>query len=81
MIFHYPEEHKSSQGTGSTTQETTQEKILALLKAKPTITRKELAEKIGLTPDGIKYHIDKMRTAGIIKRVGSRKTGQWEVLN
>ncbi|NQT64170.1 MAG: winged helix-turn-helix domain-containing protein, partial [Candidatus Marinimicrobia bacterium] len=75
-------------GTGTTTQETTQdttqestqENIVVLLKAKPTITRKELADKIGLTTDGIKYHIDKMRAAGIIKRVGSRKAGQWEVL-
>ncbi len=80
VIFTYPEEHKSLYDTGTTTQETTQEKIVVLLKAKPTITRKELADKIGLTTDGIKYHIDKMRAAGIIKRVGSRKAGQWKVL-
>ncbi len=84
VVFHYPEAHKSSQGTGATTQETTQkttqEKILDLLKAKPTITRKEIAAKIGLTTDGIKYHLTKMRTAGIIIRVGSRKAGHWKVL-
>ena len=38
-------------------QETTQERILAAIQAKPEITQKELAQSIGITLDGIKYHI------------------------
>ncbi len=66
--------------TQETTQETTQERILALLKAEPAITRRVLAERIGITPDGIKYHLDKLRSAGAIRHVGSTKAGHWEVL-
>ncbi|PIV92300.1 MAG: hypothetical protein COW45_00250, partial [Gallionellales bacterium CG17_big_fil_post_rev_8_21_14_2_50_54_146] len=63
-----------------TTQETTQEKILALLKAHPSITRKELSGKVGISPDGIKYHLEKMKSAGLIRHVGPTKAGHWEVL-
>ena len=66
--------------TQETAQETTQEKILELLKKQPSITRREMAEKISLSNDGIKYHLNKMKSAGIIRHVGPTKTGQWEVL-
>jgi ATP-dependent DNA helicase RecG len=84
-VFHFAdvqvEAGKSVGGTTQeTAQETTQEKILALLKAQPSITRKELASKVGLSPDGIKYHLEKMKSAEIIRHVGSTKAGHWEVL-
>ena len=44
------------------------------------MTRRELAEHIGLSVDGIKYHLDKLRAAGIIRHVGPTKAGQWEIL-
>ena len=65
--------------TQETTQETTQ-KILFAIKEKPSITRKELAKKIGLSEDGIKYQLDKLRKNKTIKHVGSTKKGHWEVL-
>ncbi len=61
-------------------EETTQEAILRLIKEKPTITRKELAVKCGISPDGIKYHLDKLRNSGIIRHVGPPKGGHYEVL-
>ncbi|SJL27354.1 transcriptional regulator [Porphyromonas gingivalis] len=60
-----------------TTQETTQERILAAIQAKPEITQKELAQSIGITLDGIKYHIKNMTKLGIIKHEGSTKSGKW----
>ena len=62
----------------TTTQKTTQ-KIIALIGKSPEISRKELAEVIGLTEDGIKYHLKKMQKKGIIKRIGPAKGGYWEV--
>ncbi|MEI8141028.1 MAG: winged helix-turn-helix domain-containing protein, partial [bacterium] len=53
--FPFPAEPKGVKAEG-TTQETTQEQILRLLRIQPSITRKELAEKISLSSDGIKYH-------------------------
>ncbi|KAA0224678.1 winged helix-turn-helix transcriptional regulator [candidate division KSB1 bacterium] len=72
--------HFSEQQMGSTTQETTQEKILALLRTNPTITRKAMAVELGFSDDGIKYHLGKLKSAGIIRHVGSTKAGRWEIL-
>jgi ATP-dependent DNA helicase RecG len=71
-----------------TTQETTQEigpetvpgKIVTLLRQKPAVTRRGLAKQLGLSADGTKYHLDKLRAAGVIRHVGSTKTGHWEIL-
>ena len=62
-----------------TTQETTQEKIIACLKAEPTLTRKLLAQRVGLSESGVKYHLNKLKSAGKIRHVGSTKAGRWEV--
>lgn len=61
-------------------QETTQERILAAIQAKPEITQKELAQSIGITLDGIKYHIKNMTKQGLIKHEGSTKAGKWVII-
>ena len=79
-----PEIEKTTQETTQeiekTTQETTQEMILGLIKINSAITRKGLAEKTGLTPDGVKYHLDQLRGQGVIRHVGATKKGCWEVM-
>ena len=81
MVFHFAtSQPKIGEAIGETTQETTQEKILALLRAQPSITRKELAILVGISSDGIKYHLEKMKSAGSIRHVGPTKAGLWEVL-
>ena len=65
---------------GEATQETTQERILAAIQAKPEITQKELAQSIGITLDGIKYHIKNMTKQGLIKHEGSTKAGKWIII-
>jgi ATP-dependent DNA helicase RecG len=63
-----------------TTQKTTQ-KILDVLRENPQAGRKEIAEIIGdITEDGIKYHLEKLKAIGIIKRVGPAKGGYWEII-
>ena len=80
----------TTQETGGTTQElgktiqeadgTTQERIVALLRRDPELTRVALASRIGITPAGVKYHLDKLRKAGRIRHVGPTKKGRWEIL-
>ncbi|MDP3174367.1 MAG: winged helix-turn-helix transcriptional regulator [Phenylobacterium sp.] len=60
-----------------TTQKTAQ-KILEAIKANPRITRKELSAIIGITEDGIKFNLSKLKKEGALKRVGSDKGGYWE---
>ena len=58
---------------------TTKEILINSMKKDPGITVKELAVKTGLTEDGVRYHINKMRRAGILVREGSTKAGKWIV--
>jgi len=66
-----------------TTQETTQktpQKIVALIRQKPEITRQELAAELGITDSGVKYHLKKMQDRGVLRRVGPDKGGHWELI-
>jgi len=75
--FSYP---PMSQPSGEATQETTQKRILALLRQEPALTCKALAAGTGITADGIKYHLTKLTESGRIRRVGPTRKGHWEVL-
>ena len=76
IVFYRPKKKT----TRKTTQKTTQ-KILDIIKDNPKITRRELTEMIGsITEDGIKYHLNKLKKAGLLKRIGPDKGGYWEVV-
>jgi len=74
--------------SGATTQETTQEttqkttqKIVELLREQPALGRKDIAELIGdITEDGVKYHLNKLKADGVIRRIGPDKGGCWEII-
>lgn len=59
---------------------TTQEKILMLLQANPATTRVALVKNLGLSADGVKYHLDKLRASGKIRHHGPTKAGHWEII-
>ena len=63
-----------------TTQETTQEKMINLIKKNPSITQVEMSKALKLTRDGISYNIKVLKENGIIERVGSTKNGIWKIL-
>jgi len=60
--------------------EKTVEKILELIKKTPKITQSDLVEKTGLTRRGIEWNIKKLKELKYIKRVGSDKTGYWQII-
>jgi ATP-dependent DNA helicase RecG len=74
------QEGEGGEATQETTQETTQEKILVSLRTEPTLTRKLIARRLGISEDGVKYHLDKLKAAGRIRHVGPTKAGRWEVI-
>ena len=55
-------------------------KILDLLAQDGELTIPQLAEQIGITPRAIEKNIQKLQNSGLLKRVGGRKEGHWEVL-
>ncbi len=45
-----------------------------------TITIPELAGRIGVTERSIQRSIQTLKKTGLLRRVGGRKEGQWEVM-
>ena len=92
--FEYPErattqsDHKT---THKTTQKTTQkaiqnlteqqQAILSFLKGHPEATRKEISESLSnITEDGVKYNLSRLQELGLLKRIGGRKQGYWQII-
>ena len=65
--------------TTDQTVQTTEQKIMNAIAEKPTITRKELAEKTGLSESGIKWQLDKLKKEQKILRAGGTFGGHWVV--
>ena len=65
--------------TTDQTVQTTEQKIMNAIAEKPTITRKELAEKTGLSESGVKWQLDKLKKEQKILRVGGTFGGRWVV--
>lgn len=69
--------------TQNTIQKTTQktaQKILAILLENPSASRREIAERLtDITESGVKYHLDRLKAEGIVRRVGPARGGHWEV--
>ena len=87
-------EYKTSSGlvektetTQVTTQATTQDlsqqdmALVELIKAKPSISKSQVAEEMGWKKDNAGYHIQKLKGKGIIKRIGTSQNGHWEVIS
>lgn len=55
------------------------EKIVVLLKEKPTITQSEIAMYFGISVPSIKRTMKKLLESGHIVRKGGRRYGHWEV--
>ena len=56
-------------------------RILEMLRERPKITIAELIEETGLSRNGVKWNIDKLKAAGLVRRVGPAKGGCWEVVD
>lgn len=64
----------------SNTPRSTRDKIIEQIHNNPKITRSELASILGITADGVKYHLQKMTVDGVIIRYGSARGGYWEIV-
>ena len=61
--------------------DTTQKEVLEYFKGNPNATRVDAANALGnITEDGVKFIIAKLQKKGLLKRVGGRKHGEWQVL-
>ena len=71
----------TQKATQKATQKTTRDQILELLREEKKLTRDALAYRIGVSSNAIKQHLSKLQNDKLLKRVGGRKDGYWEVMD
>ncbi|MBA3046686.1 MAG: winged helix-turn-helix transcriptional regulator [Euryarchaeota archaeon] len=71
---------KTRKGPSEETSEETSNKIINLMRANPKITAKQISHEIGITSRAVEMQLSKLKGRGKIKRVGSTKSGCWEVV-
>ena len=78
-----PENHQKPGGTARKQPEPLPipDRILAILRQNPSTSRRELAAALDTTQATVRYHLDKLRAAGKIERMGPDKGGHWKVLD
>ncbi|GHV49873.1 ATPase AAA [Deltaproteobacteria bacterium] len=60
--------------------ETNTEKILRAIEKEPTATQVRLSKATGLSERTISREIKRLREAGVIRRIGSDRSGHWEMV-
>ena len=58
-----------------------QEKILQLVRRNPQVSRKAMAEEIGVSTTAIHRNLAKLKEKGLLRRVGPARGGHWEVVS
>ena len=72
--FEYPER-------ATTKSDEQQRAILIYLNEHPNATRKELCEKIpDATMGGVIHNLSRLQELGLLKRIGGRKQGYWQII-
>ncbi len=66
--------------SGQNQGEETRARIVEAMRKKPEISRRELADIIGISPSAIQKHIEHLKETEIIIRLGSDRKGLWKVL-
>lgn len=69
-----------------TTKETTKEmsekelEIISLIIENKAISAVEIALHLGMSADGVRYYLKKMKNKGVLSRKGPTKGGEWKLL-
>ena len=58
---------------------TSREKIISLLSEDGSLSAVAIAKKIGITPKAVEKHLQRLKSDGIIQRIGPAKGGHWVV--
>ena len=69
------EEESTPKKLGATAQS-----ILDVLSEDPYLKREEIAERVGLKLEGLKYQLGQLQKKGYLLRIEGRKSGRWKVL-
>ena len=75
----YIEVHQSSPKSSPKNVNQTQQKIIEMILVNPKVTQTIMAAELGVTSRAVKKSIKELSEKGILKRVGSARSGYWEV--
>ena len=76
------ETNKEVEGTNKEIEETNKEMdgvIIEIIERRPEVSVNEMSRILNKSIGGVRYHINKMKKAGILKHEGSTKKGKWIV--
>ena len=68
---------------GTTTKivgEAKEKEVLEIIRNNPMLSVAQIAPILGLSRDGVRYHIRNLKKRGILRRTGHGRGGSWEVL-
>lgn len=54
-------------------------RIIRLMGEQLSITVKMIAQQLGLSVGGVRYHINKLKKDGVVEHIGSSKKGTWVI--
>lgn len=57
----------------------TEKKVVKIILKNPEITQDKMAELMGMSKNGIRYVMNKLKNKGILVRVGATKKGKWSI--
>ncbi|WP_337288090.1 winged helix-turn-helix transcriptional regulator [Candidatus Methylomirabilis sp.] len=57
-----------------------QKSLLQLIIRKPRISKKAMAETIGISTTAVDNNLSKLKKVGLLRRIGPDKGGHWEVI-
>jgi len=53
--------------------------LLELIAQNSRVTREELAQRLGISINGVKQHILKLKKEGVLLRIGDNRAGIWRI--
>jgi ATP-dependent DNA helicase RecG len=89
VVFYRPDENFLATEKMSTDQindqinvrlTATEKQVLSAIAENPTLTLEEVAECISKSAKTAQRHLDNLRKKDVVRRVGSRKDGHWEIV-
>ena len=73
-------EESIGENTVEKTRLSTADRIISLIKQNPHHSAKSLAEAIGISAKGVEKQLAKLKTQGVIQRIGPDKGGSWLIV-
>ena len=56
-----------------------QQKNIQLVASNPYITQQQLSQQVGISPKNIRLNMSRLKSLGLLRRIGPDKGGHWEV--